>query len=284
MILEQIDRPVTPTVLVKLAFLIGQETPTGQQSTFYRFIPHKFGPFSFSLYRELRTLKDYGYVTHEEDLIALSAALREQTKQATQSLTVSARADVGSVVRRYGNVQQNTLLADVYCRYPWYATRSELKALIPPSVPKVAPARLAVYTIGYEGKSVDGFYDQLLRSGIHVLLDVRANPISRQYGFARKSLSEIAQKLGIEYRHIPQLGIPSEKRKQLSDYESYQRLLDCYEAEMLPGRMDFVQQVANLMMQKPSVLLCVEKDVSCCHRSRLAKAVSVASGLSIIHL
>lgn len=71
--------------------------------------------------------------------------------------------------------------------------------------------------------------------GIAALIDVRANPVSRKYGFARSSLSDIAGKLDIDYTHIPELGISSKDRSQLCDFDSYQELLDRYERKTLPA-------------------------------------------------
>jgi uncharacterized protein (DUF488 family) len=80
------------------------------------------------------------------------------------------------------------------------------------------------------------------------------------------------------------LGIPSEYRADLSDFESYQRLLKKYEEEMIPVLEDEIDEVGRLMEETPAVLVCVEKDVRCCHRSRLAVAVSRKTGLGIRHI
>ncbi|HUQ72751.1 MAG TPA: DUF488 domain-containing protein [Planctomycetaceae bacterium] len=138
--------------------------------------------------------------------------------------------------------------------------------------------------MGYEGKSIDGFFNGLLESRIAAIVDVRANPVSRKYGFAKRSMSEIAKKLGVEYHHLPELGIASSERADLSDFDSYQRLLDRYEHRMLPGRPEAIKASIDLIREKPSALLCMEKDVRCCHRGRLAAAVAVDLGWPINHL
>ena len=53
---------------------------------------------------------------------------------------------------------------------------------------------------------------------------------------------------------------------------------------MLPERFTEVQDLGRLMRLRPSVLVCVEKDVRCCHRSRLAEAVARETGLEVVHL
>ena len=191
---------------------------------------------------------------------------------------------MASLVARYGRLSQRALIRDVYARYPWYAINSELPEGRCASTIRPMKASPAVYTAGYEGKSVDAFFNDLLRQGIEVVTHVRANPVSRKYGFSRRHFSDIARKLGLEYRHVPSLGIPSSARANLNGYASYQRLLRRYETKMLPRLNGEISEVARLMRERPAVLVCVEKDVRCCHRSRLAEAASRENELKVIHL
>lgn len=283
-LLARAGKPLSPTVFVKLMFLLRHETELKKDRTFYDFVPYRFGPFSFALYWELGSLRQNGYVTPEEDRIALCHRTRSLAAEKTEELPASVNEAVASVVARYGRLSQRALVRDVYARYPWYATNSELPEGRSDSTicPKKVPP--AVYTAGYEGKSIDAFFNELLRKGIEVVVDVRANPVSRKYGFSRKRFSDIARKLGVEYRHVPSLGIPSSARAHLSDYVSYQRLLRRYESTMLPLLNGEIGAVAQLMRERPAALVCVEKDVRCCHRSRLADAVSRENHLQVVHL
>ena len=113
---------------------------------------------------------------------------------------------------------------------------------------------------------------------------MRANPVSRKYGFARTSLSGIATKLGLAYRHFPQLGIPSHLRSHLSGFSTYQRLLDRYEKELVPKHIAGITELSDVVRAEPTALLCFEADVRCCHRSRLAEAVARETGLKVMHL
>jgi uncharacterized protein (DUF488 family) len=169
-------------------------------------------------------------------------------------------------------------------RFPWYASRCRSREALPDDVPALPRRDVAVHTAGYEGKSVDGFFDDLLAAGITGIVDVRANPVSRKYGFAKRSLSGIAAQLGLAYQHLPELGIPGDRRGSLSDFASYQRLLDEYETTMLPSQAKGMQTAARLLRSRPSVLLCVERDVGCCHRGRLANRIAEDEGLPVIHL
>jgi uncharacterized protein (DUF488 family) len=283
-LLTQADRPLSPTVFVKLVFLLRQETELAKDRSFYDFVPYNFGPFSFTLYWEVGSLRQNGYVTTEEDRIALCGRTRSLAEKEAEDLPSSIRTAVAEVLGRYGRMDQRALIRDVYTRYPWYATRSELTDLRPEPPLGAKKASPAVYTAGYEGRSVDAFFNDLLKEGIHVVVDVRANPVSRKYGFSGLRLGEFCKKLGLEYRHVPSLGIPSAERTGLNGFASYQRLLNRYEQTMLPKRLAEVKEVGSFMRRQPAVLVCVEKDVRCCHRSRLANAVADTTGLEVVHL
>ncbi len=272
-------------MFVKLVFLVRQETELGKDQAFYDFVPYRYGPFSFALYRELANLRRDGYVAPQEDCVAIRADMRHLVAERARELPATKRRAVAAILRGYGEVHQRSLMEDVYRRYPWYASASELADLRPAGAADIRrPAVPAVYTTGYEGKSVDAFFDQLLRQGIEGIIDVRANPVSRKYGFCRSHLSEISNKLGMRYAHAPELGIPSVYRAELGDDSSYARLLERYERDILPSVQDHITGVARSMEAQPSVLLCVERDVRHCHRSRLAYAVSGACGLEVVHL
>jgi uncharacterized protein (DUF488 family) len=283
-LLSRANMTLKPTAFVKLMFLLRHETELQNDSTFYDFVPYKFGPFSFALYRELTNLRRDSYVTHDEEHVALCGYTTDLVGKKLEELPASILRAVNEVVDRFGKLSQSALVKDVYSRYPWYSTKSELTDMRSKSLNCPSKAQTAVYTAGYEGKSVDSFFNCLLEIGIELIIDVRANPVSRRYGFSKRQFSEIAKKLGLGYCHMPSLGIPSKYRVNLKDYDSYQRLLNRYERETLPGLKDEIGEVGKLMQEKPSVLVCVEKDVRCCHRSRLAEAISLETGLEVTHL
>lgn len=283
-VLREAGQPLSPIHFVKVLFLLRNEPSFCDDRTFYEFVPYRDGPFSFALYRELNALRRDGYVSDSSDKISLAGRMRTIAIQETNGLSRFERQAIARVVATNVGLPQRDLLRSVYGRFPWYAWMTEFPELVPADAPQRPVATVAVYTVGYEGKSVDGFFNHLLASGISAIIDVRANPISRKYGFAKKSISEIARKLGLTYHHIPELGIQGSQRASLTDYRSYQRLLDRYETEMLPGCRPAVERAVDLLRQQPSAFLCMEKDVSCCHRGRLAKLAAGISNLPIIHL
>lgn len=283
-LLSEAKKPLGPTVFVKLMFLLRHETPLKEENTFYDFVPYKYGPFSFALYRELGSLRLKGFVAREEDRVALCEKSVDTARAKIRELPNPVHQAVAMVLARYKKLSQASLIKDIYKRYPWFAINSEIADSQGLSAESKPCAPIAVYTAGYEGKSIDMFFDYLLQQGIKTIVDVRFNPGSRKYGFSKKHFREIAKKLGIDYHHSPSLDIPSNDRTELTDFASYQRLLNRYEKEMLPTRKADIAMVSQLMQKRPSVLVCMEKDIRLCHRGRLAKFVSLDSKLKTVHL
>lgn len=283
-LLHEAGDSVPATQLFKLMFLLSQETFLGRDETFYEFLPYKFGPYSFALNRELDALTSQGYV--EENRIASTTkyGLTPSGTKEQGAVDADTIRSIRFICEKYAKVGLKALLRDVYSRYPWFSTRSELEDLLPLEVPRQAAAQPAVYTIGYQERSVDGFFDRLLRVGIRVILDVRSNPISRKYGFAKKSLGTISGKLGLGYEHWPQLGIPSEKRRGIETAAEFKQLFGYYDRVILSKVKTDVEQIADQIRMTPSVLVCMERHAHDCHRSRLARVISEASGLSVVDL
>jgi uncharacterized protein (DUF488 family) len=143
---------------------------------------------------------------------------------------------------------------------------------------------VAVYTAGYEGLLVDAFLDGLIRSGIQRLIDVRNNPVSRRFGFHKSTLARLCASLDVEYVHLPELGIPPSDREAIQTPADYANLFVRYQADVLPRETEKVREAAALVQSAPSVLVCMEADPEFCHRSRLANAVAVHTGLPVVHL
>ena len=131
-----------------------------------------------------------------------------------------------------------------------------------------------VATIGYEGRSYEAYFNQLLYLEISRLCDVRQNPLSRKWGFSKRLLSQGCKELGIKYEPFPELGIESEHRASLGDRAAYNRLFDRYEATTLPRCRDAVVKIAGWVDAGERVAItCYERDSRDCHRSRLASAI-----------
>ena len=277
--LECAGRPVGHLELVKWAFLLAGETPSGGGSSFYDFVPYRYGPFSFTLFREMENLTRNGYVkTVEFDGHAAWERIHE-VLHPTDGLPQGVYDDVVRVVSRFQDLSSSDLIDYVYEQFPWFTINSKIKKLT--QRPK---APLAVYTIGYEGLSIDRLLDTLMREGVQRLVDVRRNPVARRYGFHKSTLTRLCNKVDIEYTHVPEVGIPSELRQDLNSPEAYEQLFARYQGELLPQAQPAVQQIAKMIMEKPTALMCMEADPAICHRTRLGQQVEEITGLPLNHI
>ena len=129
-------------------------------------------------------------------------------------------------------------------------------------------------TIGYEGRSYEAYFNELLGSGISCLCDVRRNPLSRKWGFSKRLLSQGCDELGIRYEPFPELGIESGQRASLTGRATYDRLFARYEATTLPRCRDAVARITGWTEAGERVAItCYERDSRDCHRSRVAQAI-----------
>ncbi len=71
---------------------------------------------------------------------------------------------------------------------------------------------MKVFTIGYEGATMDGFIAALDTAGVRQVIDVRALPLSRRPGFSKSSLAASLAAAGIAYVHLKALGTPKPGR------------------------------------------------------------------------
>jgi len=275
-VLRQAKVKPTKVRLMKWLFLMGQETGVRAYLPFYDFLPYRYGPFSFTVYYELARLEQAGLVT--EDLRIVEGRERE-VDEIAERLKPAVRETATDTLFKYGGLSSAALIDSVYTRYGWYASRSELRT--PREREEMAPA---VFTTGYEGESIDAFLDKLLRAGIGRVIDVRKNAYSQKYGFSGGPLNRMCGNVGIEYRHLPELGIPSNLRADLSTRTKRQVLFKKYEKELLPKQPNAQHLAAGLLRERASVLLCVERHAEDCHRGTLAPYLAASTGLEISHI
>lgn len=253
------------------AFILAHDTVSGGGDTFYDFVPYKTGPVSFSLRQEAAKLCQKGLLSESA---AQSWQLTPQGESEIGKLPWAIRNDVWKVLKEYGNVPNSVLTEKIHRDYPWYTTRSQRSRPTPNR--RLSPK---VFTAGYEGLSVDSFLNRLLQNGITRVIDVRKNPIARRYGFHKKTLDSLCDKVGIGYCHFPNLGIPSAKRKKLTSVKDYHQLFEEYEQTVLKQQQNDVLAVAELIKQRPSVLTCSEADPNLCHRTIVARHIRQLTGL-----
>jgi uncharacterized protein (DUF488 family) len=133
---------------------------------------------------------------------------------------------------------------------------------------------MRIFTIGYEGATVPEFIAALQKAGVERVIDVRALPLSRRPGFSKTPLKNALEESGIEYVHLKALGTPAEGRTaaRAGRYEDLKRI---YAGQLeLPEAIAQSAQMLELAREKPSALLCMEREPAHCHRTLLLDAVA----------
>jgi uncharacterized protein (DUF488 family) len=141
---------------------------------------------------------------------------------------------------------------------------------------------MKIFTIGYEGTTVPEFVSALKGAGVERVIDVRALPLSRRPGFSKTPLRGALEEAGIEYVHLKALGTPSEGRTaaRAGRHSDMERI---YAGQMeLPEAIAQSAQMLELAREKPTALLCMEREPAHCHRTLLLNAV--APDAEIVHL
>ena len=141
---------------------------------------------------------------------------------------------------------------------------------------------MKIFTIGYEGATVAEFITALTTAGVQRVLDVRALPLSRRPGFSKSALRAALEQSGIEYIHLKALGTPADGRAaaRAGRHADLERI---YAGQLeLPEAMAQSAQMLELARERPTALLCMEREPARCHRTLLLD--SVAPDAEVTHL
>ena len=118
------------------------------------------------------------------------------------------------------------------------------------------------------------FLAALREAGAKRLIDVRAVPNSRRPGFSKTPLRNALAEAGIDYVHLRALGTPAEGRAAARAGQQ-SKLESIYAAQLdLPEAIVAAEEMKALAADKPSALLCFEREPGGCHRSLLLRWVA----------
>lgn len=258
----------------KYLFLFTEKYQTDKS---YEFVPHRFGCFSFQSRADKNFLARLGAIVIDENNTWQLVGEHDYIIMLPQK----ERDALYDFHARYKDMEGNELIKYVYREYPYYAIKSELApelmsatemAVIKQHTPKKGKSEF--FTIGYEGASIDNYLSRLIKNNIKLLCDVRKNPLSRKYGFAKSTLAHYVKKFGIDYIHMPELGIVAEKRQHLATQQEFEQLFDDYERTTLKQNSEALDRLEQLLNEYQRVAItCFEADHVMCHRNRVAKAM-----------
>jgi uncharacterized protein (DUF488 family) len=271
-LLQLFDGQLDKIRLQKLLFLFTNK----QAKAEYEFIPYKFGCYSYSANADMTAMVTRGFLNEDEKSFEKKDKIDylKQLKPADLKLLQEVKAN-------YGKMSATALMKHTYVNFPFYATRSEAaeNILTKEEFEKVTTAKpkgnkTVLFTIGYEGISLEEYLVRLLKNDVKILVDVRNNPLSMKYGFSKNQLKKYCESLGIKYLHFPQVGIQSEQRQELNSQTDYDKLFAVYCKNNLTKTTDTQTEILNLLIKyKRIALTCFESNICQCHRKHLAEAI-----------
>ena len=263
-----------------LLFLVSQI----QTKPAFHFIPLSNGCYSFQLAQDIRslekqhTLNATGEKVEKTDPHDHFMALPDKDKQVLRH-----------IVNKYGGMSPDELTSTIFNEYPQFAVYNPEAQQIPEvkSSKHLKPEQPAssgkiLFTIGYEGLSLEEYLMKLLANEVEVLCDVRKNPGSRKFGFSKKTLENACECVGIKYQLFTDLGIDKAKRQNIKTRADKQALLADYQQTILREAIEAQMQLLTCFDHyKKVALTCYEYEHTECHRSYLAESLKAMAGQKI---
>lgn len=259
--------------LQKLLFLFTNR----QSKRDYDFVPYLYGCYSFSANADLSAMVKHGQLSEDKH----SFTKMDKTDY-MKSLSESDKKVLIDLKKSYGALDTNALIKLTYLNYQYYAINSMIAkdVLTTEQYNKILQAKptnhnTVLYTIGYEGISLEEYLNRLIKNDVKLLIDVRNNALSMKFGFSKTQLKNFCASLNIEYLHIPEVGIQSEQRQELKTQTDYDNLFDFYKKQNLKNTLNQQEQILTLLKEKKRIALtCFEANICQCHRKHLAEAIT----------
>jgi uncharacterized protein (DUF488 family) len=263
--------------LQKLLFLLCKK----QSKPDYEFIPYLYGCYSHSAKADLVTMVKKGMLTEDE-----ASYTKADKKDYLGLLNEADKLLVHQAYLLYKKMDADGLMQHTYTQFPYYAINSTVaeKLLTTEQLANINKARpqskdTILFTIGYEGISLEAYLNRLVQNDVKVLVDVRNNPMSQKFGFSKSQLQRYCEGLNIAYVHFPEVGIQSAYRQALNTQNDYDTLFDSYKTNTLSITRSTQQALLELLKAKQRIALtCFEANICQCHRKHLAEAITQLPG------
>ena len=139
-------------------------------------------------------------------------------------------------------------------------------------------ANRAVWTVGHSTRALDEFIELLAGSSIGLVADVRKLPGSTRYPhFDAEALAPELARVGIKYRHYPDLGGRRGKREPDSPNTAWR--VDAFNAfadhMATPEFLAAIDDLTAVAAETPTAVMCSEAVPWRCHRRLIADALTV---------
>lgn len=270
--------------LHKLLFLYSQRKSNSE----YEFIPYKYGCYSYSANADLVTMVKKEYLTEKGKVYTKIDKMDYLNDIKTEDKDL-----LSEIVSTYGKMGNDALIKHTYINFPFYATKSkiaknllseELYERVLQAIPN--QSKQSMFTIGYQGISLENYLNKLVKNNIQLLVDVRKNPLSQKYGFSKTLLKRYCESLDIDYIHIPEVGINSNLRQSLENQSDYDQLFENYKKTTLIETEKNQRDILNLLNKYNRIALtCFEANICQCHRLHLSESLkSIKKDLLVVHI
>lgn len=284
-LIEVFGKELDNTDFEKLLFLFCKK----YDQNFYDFFPYKFGCFSYVSYQDKRILTKLGFLDNVEKfkLSSRTNFLNEIKFQDKKNLI--------SFAKKMKQIKGKNLVRNIYAEFPYYASRSEiikevfteseLDDLFDKASNYKKQNETTLFTLGYEGLTIDAYLNKLIQNNIRLVIDVRKNPRSMKFDFNQNKLKKYLISVDIDYLHLPELGIESSFRKELNSLSDYEKLLNLYENSILNNNEEsIITIIENVKKYNRICLLCFEKQFKMCHRSKIADYLKKKKNIKVNHI
>jgi uncharacterized protein (DUF488 family) len=272
-IIEAFGGTIEKIALQKLLLLFTKR----QLKPDYDFVPYHFGCYSFSANADLTAMVKHELLNEDEKSFAKKDAANYISK-----LSASDKKNLAELHTLYGKMSSTALMKHTYLNHSYYAINSKVakKLLSEEQYQKVYTAKPVIsetilFTIGYEGISLEEYLNRLIKNDVKLLIDVRNNAMSMKFGFSKSQLLKYCSSLGIEYMHLPEVGIQSEFRQELNSQADYDSLFNQYKSSTLSTTRSSQEKILDLLLKKKRIALtCFEANICQCHRKHLSEAIT----------
>ena len=225
-LLQIFEGQIDKISLQKLLFLFAKR----QTKAEYNFIPYLYGCYSYSANADLTAMAGKGILSE-----TATHFVKVDPRDYIKSLKETDQKLLEEIKLHYGNMTANALMKHTYLYFPYWAINSKKtkELLSSEQLEKVNNSRpkgnkTILFTIGYEGISLEEYLNRLLKNDIKILVDVRCNALSMKYGFSKSQLQRCCENLEIRYVHFPEVGIQAEQRQNLNTQAEYDKLFAVY--------------------------------------------------------
>jgi uncharacterized protein (DUF488 family) len=259
--------------LQKLLFLFAQK----QVKPDYEFIPYKYGCFSYSANADLTAMSSKSLLIETE-----KSFVKVDKSSYLKLVKPEDKAKLHATKSLYGSMDSDALMKHTYRNFPYWAINSiKAEFILNKDELAIVESRrynaenITLFTIGYEGISLEAYLNKLVKNGVQMLIDVRNNALSMKFGFSKNQLKRYCESLNISYIHIPEVGIISDQRQELNSQADYDMLFSTYCKETLPHTLNSQEYIISLLEKyKRVALTCFEANICQCHRKHLAEAIT----------